>query len=138
MRKCQLFFEFIVIFAVMLLIFLVFLAFFPASLEKLESTEKLAQRLANEIKVKLITASLADADYEGTVPIPSRLNAVDIKLVIFKSPENAININDTDTGKILARAFTPKIDTATIIDPYGATLEIKKNYAANSVSVTLK
>ena len=109
MEKSQVSFEFILLFAIIFFVFVAFVSLFPSLLDRSTPTKELAKNIANDIKIKIITASLSHSDFEAIVKIPKKINDVSINIEIFANPENLLLIRDGD-GKILARAFLPKID----------------------------
>lgn len=135
MAKSQISFEFIVVFAFVLFAFMVIINFFPIGLKSGNSTEGLAQKLAKEIKVKAITASLAKSDFEGNVSLPKRINNADIQLDVYKDPDNLIHIREKAKPGLLAKAFLPKTDSYSVLNPDGATLTIRKDYSTNTLSM---
>ena len=117
MKKSQVSFEFIMLFAIVFFVFAVFVSLFPSWLDRTTPTKKLAENLANDIKIKVITASLASSDFEADIEIPEKINDVSIYIVI-SAQDDLFLIKDVEDDKILARAFLPKID-AVDGDPNG-------------------
>jgi hypothetical protein len=113
MKKSQVSFEFIVLFALILFVFVFIAYFFPSSVEKTASTKGIAENLAKDIKVNLITASLSGSDYASAVIIPKKINDVTIRVEINATPDNLLSIKDNRTGELLARAFLPKLNDLT-------------------------
>lgn len=126
MKKAQVSFEFIVLFAIFLFVFVMLVSFYPRWIERTASTQNIAENLAKDIKVKAITASLSESDFETTVVINPRINDVNISVEIHGKPDNMLKINELRTGKTLARAFLPTINSVNEIDPGGLNLTIKK------------
>ncbi len=136
MAKSQISFEFIVVFAFVLFAFMVLVNFFPIGLKSGNSTEGLAQKLAKEIKVKAITASLARSDFEGNISLPKRLNNADIQIEVYKDPDNLVNIREKTKSSLLAMAFLPEVNSYNVMDPDGAILTIRKDYSTSTLSIT--
>jgi len=126
MKKSQVSFEFIVLFAIFLFIFVVLVSFYPQWLERTATTQNIAENLVKDVKVKTVTASLSESDFETVVVINPRINNMNISVEIYDEPDNMIKINELRTGKTLAKAFLPIIDGVNEIDAGGLTLTIRK------------
>ncbi|KYK24398.1 hypothetical protein AYK26_06890 [Euryarchaeota archaeon SM23-78] len=126
MKKAQVSFEFIVLFAIVLFVFVVLVSFFPKWIDRTASTQSIAENLAKDIKVRAITASLSEANFESNITLPKRINNVNIEVEIHGAPDNLLNIKDKDTGKLLARAFLPKINEFIETNPNGDYLLVKR------------
>lgn len=74
MKRAQASFEYIILFSFIFVIFIVLATFILVGINKVSTTEEVAQDLANRIKVKVITASLAGAEYESEITIPPTIN----------------------------------------------------------------
>ena len=134
MKKAQVSFEFMVLFVLILFVFVFIAYFFPSSVEKAASTKGIAENLAKDIKVNLITASLSGSDYASAVIIPKKINDVTIRVEINAAPDNLLIIKDNRTGETLARAFLPRIDN--IADPdAGLIRNITIKKATNTLSI---
>src|SRR4030042_1903721 len=118
MRKAQLSFEFVVLFAFLLLLFILLGQAFPMTIEGTASTKGIADNIAKDIKVRVITASLSQTDYEGDIMPPSRINNVKINISIVGEPDNILLIKGMNDNQLIARAFLPTVDS--IIDSGGA------------------
>jgi hypothetical protein len=114
MRRAQVSVEFIIIFGFSLFVFMMFAVFLNGWLAKTRDVEDTAEKLAKEIKLAAITASLSSSDFSSTVAFPEKINGVDIKLEVTAS-DSLLMIkeqnDDGSTGRLLARAFLPIIDS---------------------------
>jgi len=110
MKKSQISFEFVVLFVFVLFIFLVLASLFPSMVDRATSTKGLAENLAQDIKVKVITASLSETDFESKMALPKRINNIDILVNITGGTDNILVISNGINNESLARAFLPKID----------------------------
>ncbi len=102
-----------VLFAILLFIFISIAYLFPGSMERSSSTNRIADNLARDIKVRAITASLSETDFESEMILPDHINDVHITVEIYAAGDNLVVVKDKDTGRTLARAFLPKIDELT-------------------------
>jgi hypothetical protein len=140
MKKSQVSFEFMVLFALILFVFVFIAYFFPSSVERAASTKGIAENLAKDIKVNLITASLSESDYASAVIIPKKINDVTIRVEINAAPDNILIIKDNRTGETLARAFLPRIDS--LNEPGGTgnirNITIKKDLDTNTLSIDVR
>ena len=110
MKKSQVSFEFILLFGIIFFVFVVFVSLFPSLLDRSTPTKDLAKSIANDIKAKAITASLSHSDFEANVEIPGKINEIVIYIEISAGDDLLLIKEDDENGKILARAFLPKID----------------------------
>ena len=110
MKKAQISFEFMVLFAILLFIFISVAYLFPGSMEMSSSTGSIADNLARDIKVMAITASLSEADFESEMILPDHINHVSIIVEIHAPGDDIVVIKDEDTGRTLAKAFLPRIN----------------------------
>jgi len=138
MKKAQISFEFIVLFAILFFVFISLAGFFPIGMDMASSTKGLAENMANDIKVKAITASLSTSDFSTEINIPSKINSARIRIEIYDSPDNLVLIKNWNDGEHLARAFLPKIDS--VIPASDPSLPIKKliirkDVARNNLSI---
>jgi len=127
MKKGQVSFEYSILFAFVFLLFLVLASAFYYGVKKTDSSEYIADNLAKEIKIKIITASLSESDYESEVKIPEFIDGKEIKLEVHTSPDNILYIKQKDSGLTLSRAFLPIIDTQVLPDENNFNLVIKKS-----------
>ena len=138
MKKSQVSFEFLLLFAIIFFVFAVFVSLFPSWLDRSTPTKELAQNIAKDIKVKVITASLASSDFEAEIKIPKKINDVAINIEIEQDPDNLLLIKDED-DRILARAFLPKIDEVSgTLHPNTPSLEISKVVDESKLNIKLK
>jgi hypothetical protein len=139
MKKSQISFEFMALFTVLFFIFIALASFFPTSIDRTSSTKGIAQTLANEIKVKAITASLSSSDFIIEIEIPKRINNAKMRLEIYAWPENLLLIKDMNNGEQLAKAFLPKIDSVILPSPSISIkkLIIRKDSVNNNLSVEI-
>jgi hypothetical protein len=129
MKRSQISFEFVILFAVALFIFMMFISLLPSWLEKTRLIENQATNLGKEVKQRLIIASLSESDYESTVIIPNSINYVDISVTIIGG-DNLLLIAENETGRLLAKSYLPTIDSVT---GSGNTITIKKTGGQLSV-----
>ncbi len=134
MRKAQVSTEFIVIFTIFLFFFAILIGLFPDWIEKTAEARNLPQTVANGIKDRVITASLAESDFESNIIVPEKINGMKIRIDINKAPDNILTIKDNETGITLARVFLPKINETTG-SPYNLNLTIKKTLANNQLAI---
>ena len=127
MKKSQISFEFILIFAIVLFVFIGIWQFFPVWLKEKDYSESVAQKILNDIKLKTMIASLSESDFESKVNIPSKINGKKIKIGIYKTPDNLLRINNTDDGLIISSVYLPKIDEVIENDPDGNQIIIRKD-----------
>ena len=113
MKKAQISFEFIVLFAILFFVFIALAGFFPMGVDFTSSTKGIAEDLAKEIKVKCITASLSSSDFSSEIDIPGKINNARLRIEIYAHPDNLLLIKDRNDGEQLARVFLPKIDSVT-------------------------
>jgi hypothetical protein len=140
MKKSQISFEFIVLFVFLLFVFVLFASLFPGLINRSSSTQSLSEALANDIKARIITASLSETNFESVMVLPQRINSDKINYSIHADPDNALFIRDED-GRQLARIFLPKINSSVESGPAGTPVKnitIKKDIAINSLTVELK
>jgi hypothetical protein len=141
MKKSQISFEFIVLFAMLFFVFITLAGFFPMGIDMTSTTKGLAENLANDIKVIAITASLSDSDFSSEIIIPSSINNARLHIDVNASPDNLLIIKDQRDGEQLARVFLPKIDSVNDPDPNPSLpirkLIISKNATTNKLSITL-
>lgn len=116
MKKAQVSFEYILLFAFVFLVFITLASFFAVGMQKTDSAEALAQKLAKNVKVKIITASLSEADFESTVFIPQNINGRELEVKIIKDPDNLLTIKDKEQGITLATSFLPLVKSVNIDD----------------------
>jgi uncharacterized protein (UPF0333 family) len=138
MKKAQISFEFIVLFAILFFVFISLAGFFPIGMDMVSSTKGLAENMANDIKVKAITASLSSSDFSTEIIIPSRINSAKFKINVYDSPDNLLTITDQRDHEQLARAFLPRIDSVIpASDPSlpVSKLIIRKDVATNNLSI---
>jgi preprotein translocase subunit SecF len=110
MKRGQVSFEYSILFAFVFLMFLVFATAFFFGIKKVDSAEYKAESIAKEIKIKAITASLSEYEYESTVAIPKTLDGKEIIIEINEDPDNLLFIKDKLTGRTITRAFLPVIN----------------------------
>jgi uncharacterized protein (UPF0333 family) len=113
MKRGQVSFEFMVIFAFAFFAFLALVSFVPLLVDNADSTKAQIQRYADEIKVKAITASLANSDVKSTVLVPAKINGIVLSVEVFGKPDNLMNLKDSGTDAVLSRIHLPKIDSVT-------------------------
>jgi hypothetical protein len=127
MKKSQVSIEFMILFAIIFFIFIALAGFFPEFLDKINTNQKIAQQIVDDVKVKTISDSLSQSDFETIVQIPKKINGVYIDVDVEGSSDNIILIKQKDSGFILARAFLPKIDAVNgTFSANGFVLKIKK------------
>jgi len=141
MKKAQLSFEFIVLFAVLLFIFIAVAGIFPSSLDKTASTRSIAETIGKDIKAKAITASLSKVDFETIISIPESIGSTKIAIGVYAEPDNIVVIMDKLDGAQLARAFLPRIDSVNELEPDDHNpvekLVIRKNIATNNLTIDI-
>jgi hypothetical protein len=117
MRKAQLSFEFILLFTILLFFFVsvAYLMLISGGLEESSSTKKITENLAKEVKVRFITASLSVSDFNSGMVIPGNINGVRLDVTFHEHPDNIIQIKDSESGELIAKAFLPIVDQ--VIDP---------------------
>jgi hypothetical protein len=123
MKKSQTSFEYVVLFLIMLFLFISLGSFFPQIIDQIRADKEIAGTVLDNVKVKLITASLAESDFETKVEIPKQINNEDIRAEIYPEPDNIIYIKNADSGETLAKKFLPKVDA---VSGSGPILTIKK------------
>jgi hypothetical protein len=139
MKNSQISFEFVVLFVFVLFVFLVLANMFPGIIDQSTSTKGMAENLAKDIKVKFITASLSETDFESKIVLPKRINNIDIRVDIVGQDiatchkDNILFIDNNITGKTIARTFLPIIDGTVDRDTSKFNITIKK--ANNVLSV---
>ncbi len=126
MKHSQISFEFIVLFTIVLFVFLTFTSIFFKVVQNTSFTKELGKDLANDIKIRVIMASLSDSDVESTVFLPSKLNDMEIEVGLYKKPDNLIIINSSENHKQIAKAFLPVIDAVIISNANGRNITINK------------
>ena len=141
MKKSQISFEFIVLFAMLFFVFITLAGFFPMGIDMTSTTRGLAENLANDIKVKTITASLSNSDFSSELIIPNSVNNAKFQIEVYASPDNLLLIKDKGDGEQLARVFLPRIDSVNNPGPDSSLpirkLIISKNATTNNLSITL-
>jgi hypothetical protein len=135
MKKAQVSFEFMVLFVLILFVFVFIAYFFPSSIERAASTKGIAENLAKDIKVNLITASLSWSDYASVMVIPKKINDVTIRVEIYATPDNILIIKDNRTGESLARAFLSRIDSLNELGGVGNIRNITIKKVTNTLSI---
>ena len=125
MRKAQVSVEFMVIFTIILFFLAVMIALFPQWLEKTTAARDIPLSMANDIKARVITASLSESDFKSSILIPKTINNANVRVDIDENPDNILRITDKDSGRTLARVFLPKVDEVTG-NPDGLNLTIIK------------
>jgi hypothetical protein len=141
MKKSQISFEFIVLFAMLFFVFITLAGFFPMGIDMTSTTKGLAENLANDIKVKTITASLSNSDFSSEIIIPNSINNARLQIGVSASPDNLLLIKDRGDGEQLARVFLPRIDSVNDPGPNPSLpirkLIISKNAVTNNISITI-
>lgn len=117
MKKTQISFEFILLFTILMIFFvsITYIMILSGGFQETASTKKIAENLAKEIKVGFITASLSVMDFNSSMIIQTKINSLKINVTFHKNPDNIIQIKDTESGEIIARAFLPIVDE--VVDP---------------------
>ena len=138
MKKSQISFEFVVLFVFVLFVFLVLVSLYPSMIDQATATKGVAENLAKDIKVKFITASLSETDFESKIVLPKRINNIDIRVDIVGQDttghkDNILFIDNNITGRTLVRTFLPTIDGSVDRDTSRFNITIKK--ANNVLSV---
>ena len=127
MKKSQVSFEFIIIFAIVLFIFAALIGFFPRNIENTETAKELAKKFSMEIEAKVITASLAKSDFTSKIDLPEKILDRSVSFEIFGSPDDILLIKDRNSGEILSKAFLPKMDSVGTAKPDGTKLKIRND-----------
>ena len=130
-KNGQVSFEFILLFTLVFFVFITIVGIFGTSFDKTQAVQENANSLAKQIKVKLITASLSDSDFESSINLPSHISNKEITIDIYKDPDNLLHIKTSN--QLLASAHLPIIDEAS---GSGNILTIKKesNYMKIEIS----
>jgi len=134
MKRGQVSFEYILLFSFVFLVFITIASFFVWGIEKTDSVEALSAKLAKTIKVKVITASLSEADFEGKIIIPPNINGHELKVELYKDPENLLIIKKLENGDVLSTSFLPVIDKVDISKNNDYTLIVTKK--DNKITLT--
>lgn len=134
MKRSQVSVEFLVIFTIVLFMLAVFIAFFPDWLEKTNEAKNLPEKIARDIKARVITASLSDSDFESNITLQRKIHNTKIEVEVKPAPDNLLLIKDADNGVVIAKAFLPVINSTS---GSGFTLTIRKEVMTNNLSIIL-
>ncbi|MBW2970712.1 hypothetical protein KY320_00975 [Candidatus Woesearchaeota archaeon] len=130
MRRSQISFEFILLFAIAVFMLLLVLSILPGILERAKTTRNAADNTAKEVKMRVITASLSRTDYEATYILPDKIDEAVIVVEVY-AEDNMLLVKDDVSKHTLARSHLPEIDEAS---GSGSKLTISK--VANKLSIT--
>jgi uncharacterized protein (UPF0333 family) len=131
----QLSFEFIILFAVVLMMFVALGSIISEGVSKGKQFEKDAQMLADAIKIEVITASLSNVDYYTEIQLPASIRKSVYTVNIYAGNDNLILIKD-ENQKVVGRAFLPIITSAPSVElTIRETITIKKDNSGITIGM---
>jgi hypothetical protein len=103
--KGQVSFEYITLFSILLVLLIIVGSVVLVGMDRMKKLQRDGQRLADEIKVEVITASLSRMDYSYVFELPSSIDSEDFNILLYGDTDNMLLIksNDKEIGKVFLR-----------------------------------
>jgi hypothetical protein len=110
MKKSQLSLEFIILFSIAFFVFLSIFYYITTKVSENDTLKELAENKAKEIKIKVITASLSDTNFETNFILSSKIKNIDIRTEFYDGKSTSFAIIEEENNRTLAFDYLPTVD----------------------------